>query len=246
MRRARRMISSPAFELGLRDDGTFSLFYRGSCRFVSEPTSDGHGGSLCTLFGKPARPQICVDYSANRCWYRPSFGAWGGLDGREDSTSFLRLTPQRLAALEAMTGFDDSGEIARVPAWEELLAVLRDPRSFPLYERRPLPGLVHRFAMGTPRRRRHFDLIRFRLGFPGVFVDGRSREWELLIRPGPESSSTRLGSPGLSRGQAVFGLEDLDRVTAASRFDEAGRVRYAPFGWDLARILERPSGGRAA
>ncbi|MCX7786719.1 MAG: hypothetical protein N2442_03370 [Spirochaetes bacterium] len=154
------------FELGLKDDGTWMLFYARSCQNLEADTG------LCAVHGTPQQPWICRSYPSYHCWYERVFAG-------EQSLEFIRFDLRRLETLCQMVSYDeDTGEIAGVPSWEEMIQVfsnlpLDDPAS------RALQGIKKKFSFSLPRPRNEGQeqLFKFRRQFFGVrIIEGR-REW---------------------------------------------------------------------
>lgn len=158
------------FEVGLKDDGTWMLFYQRPCRNL-----DIHTG-LCVVHGTPEQPWTCKEYPSYRCWYQRVFRT-------EQSLEFIRFDARRVEVLMIMVSYDvDTGEIADVPSWEEMIDTfasmpLDDPdRRAPGGKRKEL-----RFPVPPPQKERHIELFRFRQQFPGVRIFKGKKEWVTVV-----------------------------------------------------------------
>lgn len=158
------------FEIGLKDDGSWMLFYRRPCRNLDPATG------LCTVHGTPEQPWTCKEYPSQHCWYRRVFKT-------EQSLEFIRFDARRVEVLMAMVSYDaDTGEIADVPSWEEMIQTfeslsLEDPAlRAPEGKRKEL-----RFSVPPPQKERHIELFRFRQQFPGVRILKGRREWVTVV-----------------------------------------------------------------
>jgi Fe-S-cluster containining protein len=185
------------FRLGLKDDGLWMLFHSRPCMHLDE------GTSKCRLYGKPERPRTCCRYPAYFCWYERTFRNDGiGLE-------FLLLDRPRLARLKELLVFDVSGEIAGVPSWEDMIETLgKIPLDASIPGERPREGAERKFAFntGVPCKRSHFDLFRFRLGFPGVRLGIGRDAWYTIVSA---AAGEALGHD--ERCRAYFLTEDLAR-----------------------------------
>ena len=65
-------------ELGVVPDGTWSVYYRQTCRFNDQTSG------ACTLHGTSAKPHVCVQYNPYTCFYRGALSEAG-------SSSYLRI-----------------------------------------------------------------------------------------------------------------------------------------------------------
>ena len=128
----------------------------------------------------------CLEYSPNPCWYKRSFAGAGISD------LFLLFGLRRFKRFGALLAYDSSGEIATVPSWEDLAAALEP---IPL-EEEPEAAPVSRlfgFKTGVPSEAKHFELFRFRLGFPGVRIGISASGWYTIAESsGPEFLASPL------------------------------------------------------
>ncbi len=108
---ARDLLSHDNIEIGIKDDGVWTVFYTRTCGFL-DPQS-----SKCTIHGSERQPRICRDYSAHTCWYRHAFAS-------TLSPQLIRLNAARLDWIRARVEFDESEEIVRVPDWELMMSEL--------------------------------------------------------------------------------------------------------------------------
>ncbi|GAB4368323.1 MAG: hypothetical protein Kow009_05110 [Spirochaetales bacterium] len=158
------------FEVGLKDDGTWMLFYHRPCRNLDITTG------FCTVHGTDRQPWICKQYSSYNCWYQRVYR-------REQSLEFIRFDARRMDRLMQMTSYDmDTGEIAGVPSWEEMIEVFQryplDDSSLRAQEGR---WKEFRFPVPHPRKKRHIELFLFREQFPGVRILQGKEEWVTVV-----------------------------------------------------------------
>jgi len=243
-------------EIGLKEDGIWTVFYTRTCRFL-DPES-----SRCTIHGSSRQPEICRDYDAHRCWYRRVFAS-------TISTAMIRLSRERLQWILDRVDYYEKGEISRVPDWELMMRELADiplstsaraagaftgvaseitkgPRSQQTGV--PAPGRLA-FPPGRPRRIAHFDLIRFRLGFPGVQLAITGNEWYFLLdapeRPAGRQNTAHVGEYHLTAeaasGCVAVAHEDIDAVLSLCSRNTVGRITGYP-GLDEVRSAIRSGG----
>ena len=252
---ARDLLDHANIEIGIKEDGVWTVFFTRTCGFL-DPQS-----SKCTIHGTERQPRICRDYSAHTCWYRHAFASTLSLQ-------LIRLNAARLDWILAQVEFDETGEIARVPDWDLMLSELsavplgmsavpvRDQNELgaAVSERVPLTGseqppanlpqstAILAFPPGRPAHLSHFDLIRFRLGFPGVSLGVTQNEWYFLVdapprRNGKTSPAAHCSKYHLNeesaRSMVRVGLEELPRIEVLCATDRSGLITRHP---DLAEI----------
>ncbi len=237
--------------IGLKESGEWTVFYTARCRFLDERTSK------CRIHGTEAQPEVCSSYDPHRCWYRRVFAATA-------SGEMIRLNERRVRRIIELTVFDDREAVYRAPGWERLLPELAEiPLTVAPAGSRPArdpagdrfegvrsgeaddPSDVLVFPPGRPTKRKHFDLIRFRLGFPGVelWMEGVVWQFAVAAPARPEAalvvsscrdrmSAARLPFHAEQRSEAQpivkVGLGDLDRLINATRFDSKDTIVEYP------------------
>jgi hypothetical protein len=155
----------------LKQDGQWRLFYNADCRFLHKPTAK------CTIHNTPEQSNICKTYPPDRCWYRKAFAS-------AETDLLLRFNGARIERMITLCRFGDDGEILEAPGWEMLQKEFSGlpffPTSVPASPERMVQaekrtrgrerGPLFLFPPGKPQKPEHFDLLRFRLGFPGVVL----------------------------------------------------------------------------
>lgn len=182
------------------------LFYHRKCRYLD------NSSSKCRLFRHKERPFVCVNITSHPCWYERVFR------GGRASLSFLLFGPERFARLSELLEYDESGEIAFVPSWGEMIEACGP---LPWAEvppgteaRRDAVGRVFGFRTDVPGKARHLELYRFRLGFPGIRL-GVARDCWYTIAESEGPADPAFSVPHLFPGGPdieVGGLELLDRA----------------------------------
>ena len=158
------------FEVGLKDDGTWMLFYQRPCGIL-DPES-----GLCTVHGTPRQPWTCKEYPSHHCWYQRVFRT-------EQCLEFIRFDARRMEMLMEMVSYDaDTGEIADVPSWEEMIELFkRYPLDDPSTRAPRGARKEFRFPVPPPQKERHLALFEFRQNFPGVRILRGKRAWVTVV-----------------------------------------------------------------
>lgn len=235
---ARDLLGHENIEIGLKEDGVWTLFYTRSCRFL-DPAS-----ARCTIHGSDRQPTICKQYDAQRCWYRGVFAS-------TLSSAMIRLNQKRLEWILDRVDCDESGEIRGVPDWDLMMRKLAEIPLAMAAQTVRITGLTSReevtgadsktvrelaFPPGRPRRIGHFDLIRFRLGFPGVSLGITGDEWYFLLDAAPLPGGPAAGahvaeyhlSPEAASECVVVGYADSDTLFSLCTTDGNGRISGYP------------------
>ncbi len=232
-------------EIGLRDDGTWTVFYTQTCRFLDDET----GG--CRLHGLADQPDVCVRYDARTCWYRTAFA-------HDASVRFIRFNRERLLELHRRVICDEAGEIRKVPEWEQILAIL---------ESVPLAGSPRRdqgaaadlavtacellMPPARPATIRQLDLVKFRLGYPGISLVVSDTEWRFSLRtaaggqsglpPRRVFTAIDLRAYGLEPGERRIDRAALPRLAELCATAADGRIGAYPTVAQIDAAAAKPS-----
>jgi hypothetical protein len=149
----------------LKDDGQWRLFYHAECGFFHKITGK------CSIHDTPLQTDICRKYSPYSCWYKKAFTT-------AETDTLIRFNGERVEKLISMMLFDDTGVIQKAPPWIDIQRAFSDipyikaTVSAPKVLMEKAVDSEHLFLLppGKPRKPGHLDLIKFRLGFPGVMV----------------------------------------------------------------------------
>ncbi|KGE72648.1 hypothetical protein DC28_06230 [Spirochaeta lutea] len=216
----------------LREDGNWWLFLRRDCRFLTSTTG------MCSIHNTPEQPRICSTYSPYTCWYRRAFPSLGTLPRTPEpgpigaNTTMIQFNPERLEWLIQAIGYSGPEQsIQKVPGWDDMIRIMEQ---IPLL---PAPALEQPAALptlpldstgqnlppilvvppGRPSNRRHLDLIRFRLGFPGMAFIGQGDSWAfclpLDLSAGISSQLGRKILTNLHSGYLDTAIEKLPALT---------------------------------
>ena len=107
---ARYLLNFVNIELALVQGTTWRVHWKAECtRLLPD------GG--CKLHNTPEKPQVCLNYDAYSCFYKPMF-----LEA--ETPSFLRFDAVRFEALIALMTFDEVGSLTHFPTAEVMYAKL--------------------------------------------------------------------------------------------------------------------------
>ncbi|MBN2444708.1 MAG: hypothetical protein JXJ04_25355 [Spirochaetales bacterium] len=171
--------------LGFKKSGEWSVYYNKTCKFLNPVTS------MCTIHGSASQSYICKTYDAHHCWYKPIF-----VD--REIEDFIFIDFHRLLSLEKYMDFIHKGFDNNELDWRSLIGhVLTIPLATKSavkekrigYEPPLLPfkknlseNILFFPPYEKPGRDGHFDLLTFRLGFPGVYLALADNAWAFMIR----------------------------------------------------------------
>jgi hypothetical protein len=108
------VLNFESIELGVANNGDWSVYYRHPCRFLDQ------GNFKCTLHDKLEQPHICVRYNPYQCWYKRTLT-------NSVTAQYIRLDELRLKHLVSRIRFNEYGDIVESPNWEQLVNDLSDP-----------------------------------------------------------------------------------------------------------------------
>jgi hypothetical protein len=204
--------------LGLKKSGEWVVYYHQSCRFLHPEAFQ------CTIHGLDTQSLVCKTYNAYTCWYKPAF-----ITNQNKKIIFFNLS--RLCALEKRADLFKRGYLAADLDWDTLVYEMS---LIPLQEtpagrivsgkliRKILPFTMnssHRFLFFPPynkaQRKVHFDLLTFRLGFPGVFLALTDNSWAFMVctqlRKPLFRYLTREYSPSFQADSGCFSFHQLNK-----------------------------------
>lgn len=167
----------PNLLVSMRAKGGLTLYYRSNCRFL-----DSLSGQ-CRIHNSDQQPQECKDYLASKCWYTHSFTS-------QINSLQIQLSPSRIEALRDASIFNEKDRLYRTPAWDRSMEMMTDLEG-PGESSPPaltdisdlFPGIGEYLLMEIPAAitGKHRDLMKFRLGFPGIWVVGDGKRWAYAI-----------------------------------------------------------------
>jgi len=252
--------------LGQKETGEWTIYYHQNCMFL-----DTHF-FRCTIHGLDTQSVICKSYDAHTCWYRPAFS-----DTRNRTLILFDLP--RLLWLEKHTRFLRDGTVIGQPSRTRMIMAFnamplstetRMAQKVPALRKNLLPFYRHdaqRFLFFPPFEKPtnavHYELIRFRLGFPGVHLAVADNSWAYLIctqlRRELFQQFTREYFPGLEARHNCFSFSELQKqrlfyselgniwviadlshlhaIKAYTTFDWAGNIKRLPAAGQILEII---------
>ncbi len=258
----------------MKDSGEWTYYLSRSCSFLSSETG------MCTIHKELHQSLICKTYDAHSCWYTDAFNS-------RRYTTMIPFNTERLIWLEKRYDLIRS-RFASSPDWETLC---RDMQAEgPGFEYPVTGNLSHalqrkltfkksrssRYLLFPPYKRpggkNHFELLSFRLGFPGVSLALSDTTWAFLVEtemdpakldlvrreyyPAIEhkdgnfsfDSIVREYSPYSETGEqwVLLHREDLPTLTALTEFDASGRIKRLPSCAEILHSLQPSSPNRVA
>ncbi|MBN2536331.1 MAG: hypothetical protein JXB88_25840 [Spirochaetales bacterium] len=170
--------------LGLKKSGEWTVYFQRDCRFLDTVTSK------CRIHGIENQSFICKSYDAHKCWYRPAFQS-------HQNEELILFDLDRLLLLEKETDFLKTGYIKNSLNWDEIIMRISrlplETRAAKNDEKTGFPDNVLAFKRNyperflffppfeKPKRDAHFDLFRFRLGFPGISLAVADNCWATMV-----------------------------------------------------------------
>ena len=258
----------------LKESGEWTVFLGRACRFL-----DGAAGT-CSIHGSPRQNMVCKTYDARRCWYVRAFSDERRTTLIPFSTEMLLWFERRYGLMERRFDADiDRTELREAARAFDNAASEGETRDFATPG---TPGLsfrksrAERFLFfpphGRPEHRNHFELLSFRLGFPGVSLAVADSHWAFLaevpLRADRLESFRRAHFPtvghhngsfsfaGLARDRppsssagdrwAVLGFDDLGILEGLASFDASGKVRRLPSAAEVLAALGNRRPDKAA
>ncbi len=176
---ARYLLNFANIELALVNGTAWRVHYTMRCARLTQ-------SGLCSLHGDPSKPQVCLNYDAYNCFYRPMFI-------EQETANFMRFDHTRFVALLELLEFSSDGQLVSMPSPEALLQrlppfveqpTLKPSVPEPVFENKSLRSFqdVQRqcegcaawccqtlsFPFGGIESTVNMDYLWFCLGFPGV------------------------------------------------------------------------------
>ena len=258
----------------LKSTGEWSVYLRRDCRFLNR--KDGR----CGIHGTEQQSKICKSYDAHNCWYADAFD-------ETCSASMIPFNSDRLIWLEKTYDLI-SKKFALFPDWEELNTAVRQ------YDRSKSEPFTHiedsldfrRLSFKKsreknylflppyerPRTDRHFELLSFRLSFPGVYLAVTDTVWAFLvdtaINPSLLNRVREEFYPALDHGDGIYCFDqmreshrpysgtgeqwvilkrpELPLIKRLAEFDPSGNVKRLPTSGEILSALRLGSPDRVA
>lgn len=262
----------------MKKSGEWTIFLERDCRFLD--IIEGK----CSIFNTASQSLICKSYNAHNCWYLDAFST-------ETFTSMIPFNTEMIIWFDKKYGLL-SNDFKRLP-WEELCAValeylqmIRERNTsssisdkFETYDTNSLSFKKSRLEQNLffppykrPERREHFELISFRLGFPGVYLAVSDNCWAYLVKtelnaikltlfreeyfPGIAHKDGRFSFTGLMKDHHPFTEagetwvilhgSELEILKGLVKFDSSGSVLRLPTSREILAALRRGLPDKAA
>jgi hypothetical protein len=258
----------------LKKSGEWTVYLGRECRFLNK--TDGK----CGIHGSPRQSMVCKSYDAHKCWYLDAFA-------QERYTTMIPFNTEMMIWYEKRYRLTENRFDVRVD-WDVLCDTAADFQDGALdfTPRKSVPDFAYvlpfkkcmseRYLFFPPYNRpeslRHFDLVSFRLGFPGLYLAVSDTCWAYLVytdvnrlhldrfrqeyfpgighRDGAYSfeAMARLQRPFSQSGEqwVVLDIYDLELLKGLTVFDSQGRVRRLPTTSEILDSVKTRRPDRAA
>lgn len=262
----------------LKKSGEWVLYLSRNCGYL-----DRENGK-CLIHKSQSQSLICKSYDAHRCWYIDAFS-------RDRYSTLIPFTTEMLIWFEKKYSLIENG-FSFAPGWQELCE-----SAFDYCKGSPFPELRDNTSGGAffsshtlsfrksreekylflpPYKRAehasHFELIAFRLGFPGVNLAVSDNVWAFVINTSlckPKMDLVRkeyypaIGHrdcrysfeslvkeswPFSETGEqwVIINRQNLELLKSITAFDASGRVKKLPSTSEILYVLKYSNPDMAA
>jgi len=254
----------------LKKSGEWTVYLGRSCSYLNN--ADGK----CSIHSDPRQSLVCKSYDAHNCWYTDAFRA-------DHYSTMIPFNTQMLVWYEKRYELIKN-RFEIIPDWDELCESAFEFRSgltffeedhFEPFSSKKLSFRLSRSQeylffppFQRPEMKSHFELISFRLGFPGTSLAVTDNLWAFMIKSSLNISRLNLVResyyPSIGHKDGSFSFEsiqdvhkpfsqcgdqwiilqkrDLAALKNLTVFDASGRVRRLPTTTELLSALT--PGGR--
>jgi hypothetical protein len=258
----------------MKKSGEWTIYLGRNCRYLD------NAKGKCSIHKAPDQSMICKSYDAHNCWYIDAF-----CTGR--FTTMIPFNTDMLIWFEKRYSLISSGFDTEID-WRELCGEAHEFRrnTLDLSDPGPKPwtgyslpfrkSRADSFLFLPPYQRpehiNHFELISFRLGFPGVYLAITDTCWAYMVRTGlstPRLDMVRKNYyPAIDHKDFIFSFAEmageqcpfsetgeqwiilqrsnLKLLKAMTVFDSSGRVRRLPGAAEVLDVLKSIKPDRAA
>jgi Fe-S-cluster containining protein len=258
----------------LKKSGEWTVYLERDCRFLNK--TEGK----CSIHKAAHQSMVCKSYDAHSCWYIDAFDCQNFSTMIPFNTEKMIWFEKEYKQIESRFDVDiDWNEICSAaykfgggPAdaaprvfdpWTSLKLSFKKSRSeeflfFPPYKR--------------PESRSHFELLSFRLGFPGIYLAVTDTCWAFMVKTNLNQSRMNLIRkeyyPAIEHKDGAYSFDrmmkehnpfsetgeqwiilqrsQLETLKNLTVFDSLGRVRRLPSCSDLLNAFKSRSPDRAA
>ncbi|MBI9099675.1 MAG: hypothetical protein JEY91_14445 [Spirochaetaceae bacterium] len=258
----------------LKKTGEWTFYLERDCRYL------GKGEGLCTIHQESHQSVICKSYNAHTCWYVEAFST-------ERYTTMIRFNTEMIIWYEKRYKLIEKNFNSEID-WNELCNRAYDyrqnmidinPESFKPFTSNTLSFKKSRVNQllffppyNRPANRKHFELLSFRLGFPGIYLAISDSCWAFMVST--ELNLSRFNNirqeyyrtikhkdgaysfdqifleqrPFSETGEQWIILQrsDLKTLIDLTVFDSSDRVRKIPSSSIILKALKSKSPNRAA
>jgi Fe-S-cluster containining protein len=258
----------------LKETGEWNFYLKRDCQFLSKP------GGQCQIHQSADQSLICKSYDAHTCWYVKAFNT-------ERFTTMIRFDTEMIIWFERKYKLIENAFDVDIH-WDELCSAAYDYRlntidlrpdafiplaSFRLpFKKSKSDQYLFLPPYKRPENRNHFELLSFRLGFPGVSLAITDNCWAFIIKTVLNMASLNLirknyypaiehkdgffsfdsvmkeFSPYSDAGEqwVVLQRSDLKVLKDLTVFDSNGRVRKLPKSSEVLHALKPKHPGLVA
>ena len=258
----------------LKKSGEWTVYLGRSCRYLQ--SEEGK----CSIHTDPRQSLICKSYDAHNCWYIDAFS-------REKYTAMIPFSTEMLIWYEKRYKLIEN-RFSTDMDWNELctdaLSLTGTTPEFSMFSAETLgthslsfrKSASKQFLFMPPYKRpeniNHFELLAFRLGFPGVYLAVAENCWAYLVTTGIKKPALDLLRceyyPAIEHRDFVFSFSviskelspfsetgeqwvilrrsELEMLKSMTVFDRSGNIKRLPGTAELLEALKTMKPDRAA
>ena len=258
----------------LKQSGEWTIYLGRDCRFLDP------GTGKCSIHKETHQSLICKTYDAHNCWYTDAFCS-------ENYSTMVPFDTERMIWFEKRYGLIKNRFETEID-WEDLCSeAIRSPwvpdgsdsgiispwsSNRLAFKKSRSDQFLFLPPYKLPETRSHFELLSFRLGFPGIALAITDTCWSFLVTTridqtrldlirreyypaiGYEDGAYSFDSilkqyrpfSGAGEQWIVLQRDDLKTLIHLTEFDSSGRVHRRPRSSEILHALQPRSPDRAA
>lgn len=254
----------------LKKTGEWAFYLERDCSFYQKEEGS------CSIHKASHQSQICKSYDAHNCWYIDAFGP-------SDFNTMIRFDTKTIIRFEKSLNLIKNRFDVEFN-WEELCGVAHDnPRDTASHTvtSEPWESLILSFKNSRsdqflfmppyerPKKQAHFELLSFRLSFPGIYLAVSDTCWAFMVRTDMNQDKMNLirneyypslghkdgaysfdsvmkehsPSSGMGDQWVILQRSDLTILKSLTTFDATGGVQKIPSTWELLKSLKAKGTG---